>query len=1023
MKCQNCGTEVHEQAKFCPKCGHKIEQHIKEEIPSNVNALYDISSVWPEWKFEKQLGKGSYGVVYQAVRNDNNVESHAAIKIISIPADSSEVDSLRSEGLDMDGTRTYFKGIVDDFVSEIQLMESLKGVQNIVSVEDYKVIEKTEEIGWNIYIRMELLTPFNTYLCDKTLTEDEVIKIGIDICTALEICGQRNIIHRDIKPENIFVNDFGYFKLGDFGIARKLENMTGGLSQKGTFNYMAPEVANSNAYDARIDTYSLGIVLYRLLNNNKLPFLETEKQLLNPNERKQAVERRIHGEELPAPCNASPAMANLILRACAYNPDARFDSAAEMKQALISVNNGTYVVIDAEVDKTTAVRSANVACDVTESVRKPMEEKQKKHPVVDNFGEKPKKKGKKAKIIIVSILSAILALAIALAILFFTGAPYSIYKDMNNQDYDSATSQYRRKVKNSSLNEFILGMLLNGNVDKAVEKYNSGEWDYYALKENLDALAKMDIDGASNKLEEITESYANAIVAEFKEGKKTYAKAKKELNALGEDYEDLPSKIVELNEAYIKKIVENYKKGEIEYNKAKEELTSLADAGYKNAKTELDKLTESYAADIVIQFKNGKLNYIDATTLINELKADGYENADERLAEIDAIDKANKALGKGNEYYENGDYKHAIEELSKIPESSDVYEAAQNKLKQAYNAYIDSTVEMIELYANTQKQYKKAIQYADASYAILPDGVDTSKIDAAKEKAVEGYKTEISNNVTKLIAESNYTEALNCIDEAISFYDDEYFHTLKTSTENDYIAKITTTVNNFEASGDYLSAINTIKTADAIVKNNADFIEKLNKLEGLYKNQIISNADSALSSSGYKEAIRIIDEGLTVLPEDKDLLAKVTEYEAYKPVHLSKLIATNGKGYLFADTAKDPRNGIYTDVLYMNSSAKNLVYSGGQIEVFTNKQYSSFKCKIVPEAGFTTANNSGSMIKIYGDDVLLFTSDLITYKTMGVDVNIDITGVEYLEIKIENISTKSYSVYADTLLCDPYVSK
>ena len=394
MKCQNCGTEVHEQAKFCPKCGYKIEQHIKEEIPSNVNALYDISSVWPEWKFEKQLGKGSYGVVYQAVRNDNNVESHAAIKIISIPADSSEVDSLRSEGLDMDGTRTYFKGIVDDFVSEIQLMESLKGVQNIVSVEDYKVIEKTEEIGWNIYIRMELLTPFNTYLCDKTLTEDEVIKIGIDICTALEICGQRNIIHRDIKPENIFVNDFGYFKLGDFGIARKLENMTGGLSQKGTFNYMAPEVANSNAYDARIDTYSLGIVLYRLLNNNKLPFLETEKQLLNPNERKQAVERRIHGEELPAPCNASPAMANLILRACAYNPDARFDSAAEMKQALISVNNGIYVVIDAEVDKTTAVRSANVACDVTESVRKPMEEKQKKHPVVDNFGQEERDRGR-----------------------------------------------------------------------------------------------------------------------------------------------------------------------------------------------------------------------------------------------------------------------------------------------------------------------------------------------------------------------------------------------------------------------------------------------------------------------------------------------------------------------------------------------------------------------------------------------------------------------------------------------------
>lgn len=240
-----------------------------------------LKQIWPEWQIEgKPLGKGSFGVVYKAVRRDHGVESYAAIKVISIPTDPSEVDSLRSEGLDMNATRTYLRGIVNDFVSEIQLMESMKGVQNIVSVEDYKVVEKTGEIGWDIYIRMELLTSFNNYICDKKLTEEEVIKLGCDICTALEICAKRNIIHRDIKPENIFINDFGYFKLGDFGIARKMENMTGGLSQKGTFNYMAPEVANSSEYDARVDTYSLGIVLYRLLNGNRLPFLDTEKQLL-----------------------------------------------------------------------------------------------------------------------------------------------------------------------------------------------------------------------------------------------------------------------------------------------------------------------------------------------------------------------------------------------------------------------------------------------------------------------------------------------------------------------------------------------------------------------------------------------------------------------------------------------------------------------------------------------------------------------------------------------------------------------
>lgn len=455
-------------------------------------SVEQLAQIWPEWEIEKQLGRGSYGVVYKAVRRDNNVESHAAIKVISIPSDESEVDSLRSEGLDMDGTRTYFKGIVDDFVSEIQLMESLKGIQNIVSVEDYKVVEKTDSIGWDIYIRMELLTPFNTFVCDKKLSEKDVIKLGIDICTALEICGQRNIIHRDIKPENIFVNDFGYFKLGDFGIARKLENMTGGLSQKGTFNYMAPEVANSNTYDARVDTYSLGIVLYRLLNGNRLPFLDTEKQLLNPNERKNAVERRIRGEELPAPCEASPEMANLILRACAYNPDMRFASATAMKEALIGVGNGTYVPVAADLDRTTAVRHAQADYDATTAVRKapqaagsPAQNNvNAKNEAVPTFG---KKESKAPKIIAIVLVIALLVGGAVVAYPYIRGfieensSESSETADNagntenpgNTGDYSSnATEQIQSII--SDAEKFAN----NNNYEKAIDKIEAGMISY-----------------------------------------------------------------------------------------------------------------------------------------------------------------------------------------------------------------------------------------------------------------------------------------------------------------------------------------------------------------------------------------------------------------------------------------------------------------------------------------------------------------------------------------------------------------
>lgn len=303
-------------------------------------AMPDLQKIWPEWEIEKQIGRGTYGVVYQAVRRGNDLTSRAAVKVISIPQDPSELDTLRSDGLDLQSSWAYLKLIVDEFVSEIRLLETFKGIQNIVSIEDYKVIEKKDPIGWDIYIRMELLTPFNVYICDRMLTEADIIRLGRDICTALEICGRRNIIHRDIKPENIFVNSFGSFKLGDFGTARNMENLTGGLSQRGTFNYMAPEVVTGASYDATVDVYSLGLVLYRLMNNNRLPFL-SEKQLLSPGERRAALDRRIQGEDLPAPCQASPALAQVILKACAFHPQDRYASAGEMRQALEAVAAGT----------------------------------------------------------------------------------------------------------------------------------------------------------------------------------------------------------------------------------------------------------------------------------------------------------------------------------------------------------------------------------------------------------------------------------------------------------------------------------------------------------------------------------------------------------------------------------------------------------------------------------------------------------------------------------------------------------
>jgi internalin A len=156
-----------------------------------------------------------------------------------------------------------------------------------------------------------------------------------------------NIIHRDIKPENIFVSADGDYKLGDFGIARKIEKTLSGMSKKGTYSYMAPEVFKGQKYGATVDQYSLGIVLYRILNNGRIPFIPMYATSLLPGDREAAFEKRMDGTPLAPPAEASPEMSRIILKACSYEPSRRYANATEMRAALEGYAQAKSAVSDA----------------------------------------------------------------------------------------------------------------------------------------------------------------------------------------------------------------------------------------------------------------------------------------------------------------------------------------------------------------------------------------------------------------------------------------------------------------------------------------------------------------------------------------------------------------------------------------------------------------------------------------------------------------------------------------------------
>ena len=297
-------------------------------------------SAWPEWKIIEKIGEGSFGKVYKAQRTERGKSFYSAIKIINIPGSQSELNSVRSETGDDQAARLYFQNLVEECIQEISTMEYFRGNSYIVSVEDFKVMEYLDAIGWEISIRMEYLTSFMDCCAEKQLTENEVIQLGLDLSKALEYCRKLNIIHRDIKPENIFVSRFGDFKLGDFGIARELERTMSGFSKKGTYSYMAPEMYKGEKYDSGVDIYSLGIVLYKLMNHNRLPFMNLEKQFITYRDKENALTRRMSGEQMEPPAEAGRLFAQIILKACAFDPAKRYQTPEEFYRDLDDLKHG-----------------------------------------------------------------------------------------------------------------------------------------------------------------------------------------------------------------------------------------------------------------------------------------------------------------------------------------------------------------------------------------------------------------------------------------------------------------------------------------------------------------------------------------------------------------------------------------------------------------------------------------------------------------------------------------------------------
>lgn len=378
----------------------------------------------PGWETVRCIGSGSTGKVYELRKKDEyGGDFHCALKVISVPATQAEYDEMKSTMSEY-AMRAKLREQVEAISNEYRLMGELRGHPNIVNCEDQMIVPHDDDAGWDIYIRMELLTSLTDYVHENGITAGEVIKLGKDICSALELCATKGIIHRDIKPQNIFVSKYGVFKLGDFSVA-KSSALHSVKDKVGTYSYMAPEVYRGKGYTSSVDIYSLGMVLYWLLNDKRGPFLPPPPHTPTDEELGDAQLRRYRGEALPLPRNGNQALKELVKKACSFRPDERFSDPTAMKKALERAESGRAAHAAAASSLEETVREAS---PITPEPRvrqrvtapppqpKPQAKPQQIHTAVQQPPQRRKKSGAYTAAIVVTIVLMIFSVLLYFAL-------------------------------------------------------------------------------------------------------------------------------------------------------------------------------------------------------------------------------------------------------------------------------------------------------------------------------------------------------------------------------------------------------------------------------------------------------------------------------------------------------------------------------------------------------------------------------------------------------------------------------
>lgn len=259
-----------------------------------------------------------YGVCsYPAVQE--NTDNRYIVKQILIPPSQAQVEAFLITGAyrSPEQAEAYFQQMAQDVIDEAAFLETISQQGGFLPPVGYQLQPQgNHKFGFGIYLLTNFRVSLSRYMHKHPISHLEAVNLGIDMCHAMALCRKAGKMYVDLKPSNIFVSSKKGFKIGDLGFVDMNSMQYLSMPARYISAYTAPELRSElNTLNATADTYSLGMLLYQVFNNGKLP---------------------LNTADLVPPANGDSQIRAIIMKACDPNPEKRWSSPTQMGQALIA---------------------------------------------------------------------------------------------------------------------------------------------------------------------------------------------------------------------------------------------------------------------------------------------------------------------------------------------------------------------------------------------------------------------------------------------------------------------------------------------------------------------------------------------------------------------------------------------------------------------------------------------------------------------------------------------------------------